>query len=132
MRCDEQQLEQGVRLRMPAEPGSLRSARDRLRAWLEALGVRERVVADVVLAVNEACANAIEHPVARRKPWIDLVARHGQGRLEVAVSDSGRWREGRGGAGRGRGFQLMRSCMDVVTVETACGGTTVRLGRRVD
>lgn len=121
-----------MRLRLPAEPGSLRSARDRLRAWLEGLGVRERVVADVVLAVNEACANAIEHPVERRKPWIDLLARHGQGRIEVEIADSGRWREGRPGAGRGRGLLLMRSFVDDVTVETASGGTTVRLGRRVD
>lgn len=121
-----------VRLRMPAEPGSLRAARDRLRVWLEAIGVREPVAGDVVLAVNEAFANAIEHPVARGKPWVDLVARLEQGRVVITISDSGRWREGRGSENRGRGLQLMRAFMDDVAVETASGGTTVRLGRRID
>jgi anti-sigma regulatory factor (Ser/Thr protein kinase) len=126
--------EDGVRLRVPAEPASLGTVRARLRAWLGDLGADTGVAADVVLAVNEACANAIEHPVGRRHPWIDLVAGRTGGSLVVSVEDFGRWRE-REGARReqgGRGLGLMRALMDRVVVEPSPHGTTVRLERRVD
>lgn len=120
-----------MRLRVPAEAGSLRTVRHRLEEWLGAVGASAQAAADVVLAVNEACANAVEHPVSRRKPWIDLSARHERGRVEVVVSDSGSWREGASDEDRGRGLRLMRAFMDEVAVETGPHGTTIRLGRRV-
>jgi anti-sigma regulatory factor (Ser/Thr protein kinase) len=121
-----------VRLRLPAEAASLRSARERIRTWLDDLGADDDVSADVVVAVNEACANAIEHPVGRRRPWIDLLARHDAGRVVITVADSGRWRHAARADDRGRGFRLMLAFMDEVAVERAAGGTTVRLGRRID
>jgi anti-sigma regulatory factor (Ser/Thr protein kinase) len=120
-----------VRLRVPAEPASLRSVRARLRAWLGDVGAAGDVAADVVLAVNEACANAIEHPVTPRQPWIDLVAGRRRGSLVVSVEDYGRWRD-HGGNRDGRGLRLMRALMDRVVVEPSPHGTTVRLERRVD
>jgi anti-sigma regulatory factor (Ser/Thr protein kinase) len=124
--------EVSVRLRVPAEPASLRAVRARLRAWLGDVGAEGALAADVILAVNEACANAIEHPVGPRQPWIDLVAGRRHGSVVVSVEDFGRWRqEGRRG-GRGRGLRLMRALMDSVVVEPSPYGTTVRLERRVD
>jgi anti-sigma regulatory factor (Ser/Thr protein kinase) len=121
-----------VRLRVPAEPASLRTVRARLRAWLGDVGAAGDVAADVVLAVNEACANAIEHPVAPRQPWIDLVAGRRHGSLIVSVEDFGRWRRHGRRDGGGRGLRLMRALMDRVVVEPSPHGTTVRLERRVD
>lgn len=121
-----------MRLRVPAEPASLRAVRARLRAWLGDARVDRTTAADVILAVNEACANAIEHPVASREPWIDLVAGHRGGSVVISVGDSGRWRRERRGEGRGRGLGLMRTLMDRVVVEPSPHGTTVRLERRVD
>ena len=40
---------------------NLRHVRNRLTAWLHRAEVPERVVADAVMAVNEACTNSIEH-----------------------------------------------------------------------
>jgi anti-sigma regulatory factor (Ser/Thr protein kinase) len=121
-----------VRMRVPADAASLRTVRERLRAWLRDARVDRRTAADVVLAVNEACANAIEHAVAPREPWIVLVAGH-QGRsVVVSVGDFGGWRNERRREGRGHGLPLMRALMDNVDVEASPRGTTVRLERRVD
>lgn len=121
-----------VRLRVPAEPASLQAVRERLWSWLGDARVDRTTAADVVLAVNEACANAIEHPVAPREPWIDLVAGRRGGSVVVAVGDFGRWRRERRGDARGRGLRLMGALMDRVVVEPSPHGTTVRLERRVD
>jgi anti-sigma regulatory factor (Ser/Thr protein kinase) len=121
-----------VRMRVPAEAASLRAVRERLRAWLGDARVDGRTAADVVLAVNEACANAIEHAVAPREPWIDLVAGHRGRSVVVSVGDFGSWRRQRRRDGRGHGLPLMRALMDNVDVEASPRGTTVRLERRVD
>ena len=46
---------------LPADPTALQGMRRRLRAWLANRGVDPEEAADVVLAVSEACNNAIEH-----------------------------------------------------------------------
>ena len=121
-----------VRMRVPAEAASLRAVRERLRAWLSDARVDRRTAADVVLAVHEACANAIEHAVAPREPWIVLVAGHRGRSVVVSIGDFGGWRHERRREGRGHGLPMMRALMDSVDVEASPGGTTVRLERRVD
>ena len=49
------------RVEIPADPLVVRELRARLKAWLERRGLTEEQVADTVLAVSEACNNAIEH-----------------------------------------------------------------------
>ena len=69
--------------------------RRRLRAWLANRGVDHEEAADVVLAVSEACNNAIEHgyrdngggPVK-----VSLAAAEG-GVLRIVVEDHGTWRD---------------------------------------
>ena len=123
-----------MRLRVPADPASLRAVRERLLAWLGDARIDRRTSTEVVLAVNEACTNAIEHPVAPREPWIDLVAGRRGGSVVISVGDFGSWRRERRGDGRGagRGLPLMRALMDRVVVEPSPHGTTVRLERCVD
>src|SRR5207237_1682737 len=50
-----------VTLRLAAEPTVLTSLRRTLRQWLETLGAGEIETYDVLVAVTEAAANAIEH-----------------------------------------------------------------------
>ncbi|MFC7661053.1 ATP-binding protein [Pseudonocardia benzenivorans] len=77
----------------PAEVGRLRLLRNEVRCWLEALGYGLAMVDDLVLAVNEAATNAMEHAYVPPRPdstvdvefWIDGDA------LRIVVRDHGQW-----------------------------------------
>ena len=65
-------------LRLPADPTRLSVLRKRLEDFLVAHAVTETDVFDLTVAVSEAAANAIEHPVDPAEPMISV---------EVAVDD---------------------------------------------
>src|SRR5579875_648341 len=48
-------------LDLPAEPRVLSEVRRALRRWLRHMGADREQAAEITLAVNEACANAVEH-----------------------------------------------------------------------
>ena len=61
-----------LRLELPGDPSVLSRLRRLLRRWLRERGAAEPLVTEVNLAVNEACANAIEHaypPTRPRSNW---------------------------------------------------------------
>jgi len=58
---DKNEKSNDVRLIVRSDPRFLGSIRSLVRAWLEACEVAEDVVDTVVLAIDEACANAIRH-----------------------------------------------------------------------
>ncbi|MCV7015048.1 ATP-binding protein [Mycolicibacterium madagascariense] len=85
---------------------------------------------DVLLAVNEALANAAEHAYPGSSGIVDLLAHHDSARdaLSVTVQDYGSWRPPTPtGSMRGRGLLLMRALADEAVVETSSHGTVVRL-----
>ena len=49
------------RIESEASAEQLVDIRHRLAAWLRAADVPEGLVADIVLAINEACTNSVEH-----------------------------------------------------------------------
>jgi hypothetical protein len=49
----------------------------------------------------------------------------------VTITDTGTWRDPRE-SDRGRGLDLARALMDTVEIESAPGGTTVRMRRRLN
>ena len=117
---------------VPSTQDGLVTARNELRMWLAEAGIEESEAADTVLAVWEACANAVEHA---QMPSERSVRLHGMmdtaGRLRVEVADSGRWKAGEGSTDRGLGLVLMRSLMESVAVSQGDEGTTVVLERSV-
>jgi len=117
-----------LRLRLPAEPATLGAMRSALRRWLAAMGVDERAAYRIVLAANEAAANAIEHAYAATTAEFEVTAAREHGAVVVSVRDWGRWRAPRD-EHRGRGLQLMEAMMDEVRVERQADGTTVWLRR---
>ena len=121
-----------LELSFDASPAALASVRTRLRTWLEHAGVREDVAFDVVVASGEACANAIEHPLARVSGKVELLAELCDGELRVRIRDDGRWREATKRSDRGLGLVLMRDLMDAVDVDASADGTEVQLRRRLD
>ncbi|MGY2063826.1 ATP-binding protein, partial [Nocardia gipuzkoensis] len=75
-----------------ATPDEVPDLRDRLRGWLDGLGVEFQRRSDILLAVGEAVTNAIEHG-ARSDPrdTVSLEAFRHTDHLIAVVSDTGRW-----------------------------------------
>jgi len=110
--------------------------RDDVSAWLaQCLALDAEKTSDIVLAVNEALANAAEHAYldANEPGLMHTRAEHNPelATLTVRVSDEGRWREHDSSVapnpGRGRGTLLMRALADRATVDSTPAGTEVRL-----
>ena len=120
-----------LRIRLGADTKLLALARSQLRSWLGSVGAKPADVYDVTLAANEACANAIEHPVAVRESVVELEALLVGEVVEVIVRDTGSWREASPDGDRGRGLELIRALMDEVDVRRGDGGTEIRMRRRL-
>ncbi|MGV0791976.1 SpoIIE family protein phosphatase [Mycolicibacterium sp. XJ1819] len=111
----------------------LSGIRHRLAEWLRANGVSDHVAGDIVLVVNEACSNCVEHayrdrPAGRMRVDASLA----DGVVRVQVADSGSWKPPPADPGtRGRGLLLMRTVSDHVDLAGTSTGTTVELNFRV-
>jgi serine/threonine-protein kinase RsbW len=113
---------------------------------LRGAGVNEDSVADILLATTEACTNVVLHAGQSVAAYtVAAIVDGGAGACRVEVTDGGRGcRAPRGQAGRGnqaghpslaesgRGFAIMRACVDAVTLRSAPGrGTAVVLDKRI-
>jgi anti-sigma regulatory factor (Ser/Thr protein kinase) len=121
-------LRDDLRTSWPATPEALVSVRRILRRWLAFHGAEEEELHDIVVACQEACANAVEHAYGPGHAYFDVAADHRESRVRVTIRDAGRWRPPRG-SHRGRGLPLMRALMDSVDVEHGTEGTVVVLER---
>jgi anti-sigma regulatory factor (Ser/Thr protein kinase)/putative methionine-R-sulfoxide reductase with GAF domain len=119
-------LTDDLRTRWPARPEALVAVRHLFRRWLRAHGASEHEAYDILVACQEACANAVEHAYGPGRAHFEVDASHRAHRIRVTVRDGGRWREPRG-SHRGRGIALMRSLMEHVDVEHGEDGTVVVL-----
>ncbi len=108
-----------MRLTLPARPENVAVIRHVLGAFAEALELPADVVADMRLAVTEACTNVVRHAYDEDEPGaIDVVIRPNGDRLDLIVCDSGR---GIGPspdlAGPGLGLPLIAALADAVELE---------------
>ncbi|SCL33624.1 Histidine kinase-like ATPase domain-containing protein [Micromonospora pallida] len=117
-------------MRLPADPTRLSVLRKRVEDFLVAHDVGETDLFDLTVAVSEAAANAIEHPVAPAEPVISVEMTIEDRTVVVTVRDSGQWRESSGSEFRGRGLSLIRALGDLAVSRTATG-TEVTLRRRL-
>jgi anti-sigma regulatory factor (Ser/Thr protein kinase) len=116
---------------LPADPNALSTARRLVRRWLRGLGAGEDLIAEVTIAVSEACTNAVEHAYPPGPASFMLTARAANGEVLLSVRDTGRWRAARG-AHRGRGLAMIEAAMDHLEVETGEHGTEIRMRRRLE
>ena len=119
-----------LHLRLPAEPRTLARVRRILRRWLIARNADEGEVAEVTIAVSEACANAIEHAYSPSPASFEVDASAQDGEITVAIRDMGRWRAPRG-QNRGRGLSIIVAAMDDVQIDRTESGTEVVMRRRL-
>jgi serine phosphatase RsbU (regulator of sigma subunit)/anti-sigma regulatory factor (Ser/Thr protein kinase) len=126
------ELPDRMEVEIPADPPTLRGTRRRLQRWLTLHGVDEEQRCDAVLAVSEACNNAIEHAYRNQGGTIRLSLSLEDGLLRIHVEDRGLWRlDSDRGVERGRGLPIMRGVMDSVEIERRSGGTLVRFEQRL-
>jgi PAS domain S-box-containing protein len=111
----------------------LTDIRHQLAAWMRAATIPDDRVADIVLAVNEACANSIEHGYRGRKPGRVRVEGENDGaRVHLRVIDSGSWKAAPADPGvRGRGLLLIRAVSDWLEMDCTPTGTTVDMSFRL-
>ncbi|HEX2178758.1 MAG TPA: SpoIIE family protein phosphatase [Actinomycetota bacterium] len=121
----------GIHTTIDADPRELAPLRRRLRRWLTRIGAEEHLLQDVLVAVGEAVANAVEHARGPRKSSIKVDATEDQGLLVIEVRDRGFWRQADGN-GSGFGVPLMKSLMDEATFHSDEQGTLVTLRKQLD
>ena len=115
--------------RIRADVRAARELRHAFRSWASQFGLDAEHQSDLVLAVGEAVANAVEHAYAGA-PEIGLVlvdAWARDGAMEIVVRDHGVWRPPVVDDTRGRGLLLMRELTEQVDVVSDGDGTTVTL-----
>ena len=110
-----------MRLTLPARPENVSVIRHVLGAFAESMDLPAELVADMRLAVTEACTNVVRHAYHDGETGpIDIVIRPGNDRLELIVSDRGR---GIGPSpdvdGPGLGLPLIAALSDTLDIQRA-------------
>ena len=122
----------------PADPAQLSVIRRELGSWLAPLALSDDDTAQVVLAVDEAAANAVRHAYGPGMSGVvELTLWTEPGTLCVEVVDHGNWRppaaptpKGESGDS-GRGMTLMSSMADAVLIHYDARGSRVLLRHAV-
>jgi anti-sigma regulatory factor (Ser/Thr protein kinase) len=117
----------------PADSQQLVVIRRELTQWLAPLDLTEEETADVVLAVDEAAANAVRHAYGDDEAGaVELTLWTEPGTLSIEVVDHGSWRppvaapeEG------GRGIPLMSQMSESVLIHYDDRGSRVLLRHRI-
>ena len=118
-----------LRIEVPATADQLFDIRRRLLAWIGPIGVSAAIAADIVLVVNEASSNCIEHAYRGTDTGLIRVeAALEDEQIFVSVADFGVWQTpATQPSTRGRGLTIMRAVSDRVELDTSAAGTTVRM-----
>ena len=125
-----------VDLDLPRDARYVPVMRNMADQLLSDLGAPAPAVADIQLAVSEACANVVRHATGTRTYHVSLVVRDSGCDIEVADSGPGFGRADVGAedapddAENGRGLQLMQALVDDLFVVSDDGDNVVRLRKR--
>ncbi|WP_433246804.1 ATP-binding protein [Streptosporangium sp. CA-135522] len=124
-------------LALPREAIGIPMVRRALGDSLRSLGVTEDCVSDILLAVTEACANAVRHGGPANRYEVEAAV--GYGRCDVRIIDRGhgltRVPEQHPSADieNGRGILIMQAVVDEISFDITPGrGTTVHLRKHLD
>lgn len=118
----------------PADSEQLVLIRRELADWLAPLGLTEEETADVVLAVDEAAANAVRHAYGPSESGaVELTLWTEPGTLSIEVVDHGSWRppEPDPSGESGRGIPLMSTMSESVLIHYDGRGSRVLLRHRI-
>lgn len=114
-----------------AGPHALRALRHELVGWVLGAGLGPDRAQDIALASYEALANVADHAYDGERGTVDLDAYLRPGRVEVVITDHGRWRtpvpDPRPVTLRGRGLMLLHASADRADIRSTDEGTVVVL-----
>ena len=114
----------------PADPAQLAAIRRELAGWLLPLDLTPDETADVVLAVDEAVANAVAHAYGQgERGKVELTFWTEPGTLSIEVADHGHWRPPPGEASLG--ISLMSTMVESVLIHFDERGSRVLLRHRI-
>lgn len=120
---------EGAPLRIESEAAAeeLADIRHRLRDWLRDLDVPDTLIEDIVLVVNEACTNCVEHAYrGHESGTMVLEVEAFDAEIAARITDSGSWKQPKANPGNsGRGLVLMQILSDTLEIDSAATGTTV-------
>jgi anti-sigma regulatory factor (Ser/Thr protein kinase) len=119
-----------VEWRLPAVVTSVPVFRSKLAGFISEIPLLEEQRPDILLAVGEAVANAVEHAYDREGGSVIVRPLYEGGELQVEIVDHGRFRPAAAVDGRGFGLKIMRALACDVRITSADTGTIVRLGFR--
>jgi serine/threonine-protein kinase RsbW len=128
-----------IELRLMARAENLTLVRLALAGLANAAGAPEEVVADLKLAVTEACSNAIQHAYQAGDGEDEIVVRYtiDSGVVSIDVSDTGRGFSAEGspaeqanGDHAGLGLMIIRELTDATDVISGSSGTRVSFAKR--
>ena len=106
--------------------------RHQLSAWLKEAGATDRELFEIQLAVNEAFANAVEHPDEPTSYLVEIEGTVTNRSVVLSVRDHGRWQdESSAKQDGGLGLAIMDELLDSVVVEPFDDGTMVTMQRRL-
>jgi len=120
-------------LETEASADQLAPIRHRLGSWLKGADVPDALARDIVLVVNEACTNSIEHAyrgdtVGTMRLEVESV----DGEVRARIADSGSWKTpGQEPGHGGRGMVLVKAVSDSVEIDCAPTGTTIHVNFRL-
>ena len=120
-------------IEIDAAAEELSGTRRKLSAWMQAARIPDDTIADIVLAVNEACANGIEHAYRGHEPGkVRIEAENDGAQVRIRVIDTGSWKAALANPGtRGRGLLLIRAVSDWLELDCTPSGTTVDMSFRL-
>lgn len=119
-----------MNLTLPAVAASVPEARRQVVALAERVGASSAIVADVALAVSEACTNVVLHAYREHEApgLLHLEAHERDGMLEVVVADEGGGLHPRDDSpGLGMGMALMAAVASGLQLDHDGAATRVHL-----
>jgi serine/threonine-protein kinase RsbW len=122
-----------VRLTIPAKAEYITLGRLALTGLSRLQPLEDETLADLKLALTEACSNSVRHAYAGREGLVEILFELHDDRLVVEVADDGDGFEpaGERGAGGlaegGLGIAIIRAVADELEIGVAAGGRGSRL-----
>jgi PAS domain S-box-containing protein len=116
-------------IEIDAAADKLSGTRRKLTAWMRVAAIPDDLIADIVLAVNEACANSVEHGYRGHEPGkVRVEAQTDGAQVRIRIVDTGSWKAAAASPGiRGRGLLLIRAVSDWLELDCTPSGTTVNM-----
>jgi anti-sigma regulatory factor (Ser/Thr protein kinase) len=117
-----------VQVDFDADPTAMRQVRQMLRGWLADHSIVDPQQSNLLVAVNEAITNSIEHAYKGENGPVRLTWRASTEHVELVIVDQGIWQGTHDPMlGAGRGLAVMHAFVDDVAFNLGPDGTTVRL-----